>query len=224
MLPDAAPVRPAVAAGRTLNIVAEVGPDRKVRGKLVFSASGFTTPHAALLRDPSKLAGELAALLPDAKAANVRVVALARDLATLEAELTATLPEPDALGLVRLAFPGVPGGVNEKLPPLPAPDRRTPLLMPIPQTESLQIELTLPAGWTLASAPATLGSAGGGPVWFSVGAEGPRVTLSRSIEVARRLVAAVPDQLAEARSTLVAWQSPVGRELLLRAPAEAAKK
>jgi len=224
MVPDAAPVRPTVAAGRSLTIVADVGTDRKVRGKLVFSASGFATPHSALLRDPSKLAGELAGVLPDAKAANVRVVALARDLATLEAELTATLPEPDALGLVRLAFPGVPGGVNEKLPPLPAPDRRTPLLMPIPQTESLQIELTLPAGWTLASAPATFGSAGRGPVWFSVGAEGTRVNLSRSIEVARRLVAAVPDQLAEARSTLVAWQSPVGRELLLRAPAEAAKK
>jgi len=96
--------------------------------------------------------------------------------------------------------------------------------MPNPQTESLQIELTLAPGWTLASAPVTFGSPGRGPVWFSVRGEGTRVTLSRSIEVARRLVAAAPDQLTEARSTLVAWQSPVGRELLLRAPARAAQR
>jgi hypothetical protein len=145
-------------------------------------------------------------------------------MATLEAELTATLPEPDALGMVRLAFPGVPGGMTESLPPLAALDRRAPLLMPIPQTESLQVELTLPVGWTLASVPTTFGTPGRGPVWFSVGAEGTRVSVSRSFEVARRLVAAVPDQLAEARSTLVAWQSPVGRELLLRAPFETPKK
>jgi hypothetical protein len=96
--------------------------------------------------------------------------------------------------------------------------------MPAPQTESLQVELTLPVAWTLASAPATFGTPGQGPVWFSVGAEGTRVHLSRSIEVARRLVAAAPDQLAETRSTLVAWRSPVGRELLLRAPVETPKK
>jgi hypothetical protein len=221
---DIAQVRAGMSAGRSLTVVAEVGPDRKVRGKLLFSASGFATPHSVLLRDPSKLAGELAGLLPGAKVANVRVTALARDMATLEAELTATLPEPDALGLVRLAFSGIPGGVTDKLPPLPAPDRRTPLLMPTPQTESLQIELTLPAGWTLASVPATFGSPGRGQVWFSVSGEGARVRVSRSIDVTRRLVAGAPDQLAEARSTLVAWQSPVGRELLLRPPAEGPKK
>jgi hypothetical protein len=166
--------RPTAPAGRSLTLVAEVGPDRELHGKLVFSASGCANPHSALLRDPAKLAGELAGLLPDAKVANVRVSALARDTSTLEAELTATLPEPDALGLLRLAFPGIPGGVTDKLPPLPAPDRRAPLLMPAPQTESLRIELTLPAGWTLASGPATFGGPGRGPVWFSVSADGAR--------------------------------------------------
>jgi hypothetical protein len=224
MPPDAGDVWAVMPAGRNLTIVAEVEPDRTVRGKLVFTAAGALTPHAALLRDPSKVAGELAGILPEGKAGNVRVAALARDGATLEAEITAALPEPDALGLVRLAFPGIPGGVNDELPQLPAPDRQAPLLMPFPQTESLQIELTLPAGWTLASAPTTFGGPGRGPVRFSVGVEGARVRLSRSIEVGRRLVAPVGDQLAEARSTLVAWQSPDGRELLLRLPSGAAKK
>ena len=224
MVPDVAPVRSAVAAGRSLTVVAEVGPDRKVRGKLVFSASGSVTPHAALLCDPSKLAAELAGVVPDGKASNVRVVALSRDVATVEADLTATLPEPDALGLVRLAFAGIPGGVNGELPPLPALHRQAPLLMPLQQRESLEVELKLQGGWSLASAPTTFGSPGQGPVRFSVGADGTRVQVSRSIDVAHRLIAAVPDQLAEARSTLVAWHSPVGRGLLLRAPTEGPKK
>jgi hypothetical protein len=224
MAADTTRSRLSVATGRSLTVVVDVGSDRKARGKMVFTASGAVTPHAALLRDPAKLAGEFAGLLPDGKASNVRVTALARDGATLEAELTATLPEPDAFGLLRLAFPGVPGGVNDELPPLPSLSRRAPLLMPFPQTEALQIELTLPAGWSLASAPMTFGGPERGPVRFSVGVEGARVRLSRSIEVGRRLVAPVPDQLAEARSTLVAWQSPDGRELLLRVPSGAAKK
>ncbi len=213
-----------VAATRSLNVVAEVGPDRKLKGRLVFSASGGVTPHSALLHDPSSFAAPLASLLPDGKAVGVRVVELARDAATLEADITAELPAPDAFGLVRLTFAGVPGGIDGELPPLPSLDRLAPLLMPFPQTESLRVELTLPAGWALASAPTRSGPPDGGAVRLSIRAEGNRVFLARSIEVRRRLIDPSRDQLAGTREALVAWRSPAARELLLRAPAGAAAR
>ncbi|MFI5166526.1 MAG: DUF3857 domain-containing protein [Thermoanaerobaculales bacterium] len=207
---------------RTLRVVAEVASDGTIQGTLEFSASGAATPHAALVRDPARLARELAGVLPEGKASNVRVAELRRSGASLAAEVEGKLPAKDGLGLVRWALPDFPAGVESKLPPPPAPGRVSPVTLPAPCRQSVEVVLRLPKGWTVAAAPATA-KAGNDAGEVAISGEtlpDGRVRLIRRIELRRAIVPAT--EAAQVRALLTAWLSPAGRELILRPPEEKA--
>ncbi len=205
---------------RWAHLVLDVASDGGLKGALVFGATDALTPHAALVRDPAKFAGELAALLPEGKATNVRVTELRRSGASLGAEVEGKLPTRTAFGLVRWSLPDFPGGVESRLPPLPASGRLSPIALPAPCSQTLEVILTLPKGWTVAALPATAKVTNDFGTATTEGQLLPdgRVRLARHIEL--RLPVAQPQQAAQVRALMTAWLSPAGRELLLRPPAD----
>lgn len=210
---------------RDLTVVAEVRADGGLSGSLALFATGAATPHAELVQEPGKLADELAcAVVPGAKAKAQQITSLARLRATLEVGFEGTLPEKSNLGLVRFAMPGVPGGVDKDLPPLPAAGRLAPIALPGPVCETVEITLTLPSGWTVVALPepARVSNPVGLVEITSTQAGDGKIHVVRRIELAERTATA--DQAAQVRALLVAWLAPVGRDLLLRPPAKAAQK
>jgi hypothetical protein len=210
---------------RDLTIVAEVRADGSLSGSLALVATGAATPQAALVQEPGKLAEELAgAVVPGAKAKTQQITSLARLRATLEVNFDGKLPEKSDLGLVRFATPSVPGGIDKDLPPLPAAGRLAPIALPGPGSETVDVTLTLPGGWTVAALPPPAhasNSLGLVEITSTQGDEG-NVHVVRRIELAERTANA--DQAAQVRDLLVAWLAPAGRELLLRPPPGPAKK
>jgi hypothetical protein len=210
---------------RDLTVVAEVRADGSLSGSLALVATGAATPHAALVQEPGKLANELArAVVPDAKAKAQQITSLARLRATLEVGFEGTLPEKSDLGLVRFATPGVPGGVDKDLPPLPAAGRLAPIALPGPVGETTEITLTPPVGWNVAALPEPArvsNPVGLVEITSTQGADG-KIHVVRHIELAERTATA--DQTAQVRALLVAWLAPVGRDLLLRPPAKPPQK
>lgn len=191
-----------------------------VKGELSLTASGGATPHAALVRDPQKLAERLAGgLVEGAKVTSARTTRLERGTASLAASFEGTLPEKNARGLVALTFAGVPGGVTDELPPLPGAGRLSPIALPGIGEEELEVRLTLPKGWTVASPPAPANATdpvGGVAASSETGADGTLV-VRRSIALAARQAPAA--DAARVRELLIAWGSPASRGLLLRPPA-----
>jgi hypothetical protein len=202
----------------TLKIVGEVAPDGTVKATLEFQTGGADTPHAALVRDPEKVAAGLArAAVPDARVSNVRVTSLARDRASLTASVTGALPAADALGLVRWAVAGVPAPV----PPLPVASGRTsPVAVPALDA-SVELTLTLAPGWTVAAMPESVRVNNGIGAVVAGGRQlaGGRIEIGRRIELRRCVVPAA--ESARVRALLAPWIAPAGRELVLRPPAAA---
>jgi Domain of Unknown Function with PDB structure (DUF3857)/Domain of Unknown Function with PDB structure (DUF3858) len=219
-------VAPAAApARRDLTVVAEVGADGSLSGSLALLATGAATPQAALVREPEKLAEDLAgAVAPGAKTKARQITSLARQRATLEVGFEGTLPEKSEFGLVRFAIPSVPGGADDDLPLLPAAGRRAPLALPGPVAETVDVTLTLPAGWTVAAlpVPASVSNPVGLVEIASTQDADGTIHLVRRIGFSERAAAA--DQAAQVRELLVAWLAPSGRDLLLRPPASPVKK
>lgn len=217
--PEVPPPDPA----QTLRLRLEVSPDGSLRGNLAFDASGAATPHARMLQEPDKLAGELAGCLPGLKASQVRVVGLTREGATLTASIEGSLPSGRLVGLVRLDLGSVPGGAEVHLPPLPASDRQAPVALPGPVTETVELTLILPEGWTVAASPTAT------RVATQVGTVEINSSQDRgTINLTRRLV--LSTARGEARDhaaiheLLVAWRNPGGREILLRPSTKAAEE
>ncbi len=194
-----------------------------VKGDMALETAGAATPHAALVRDPQKLADRLAAgLLDGAKAKTVRVTRLARGSASVAASFEGTLPDRNAAGLVTVKLAGVPGGVGDELPPLPGTKRLSPIALPGPGEETLEVTLTLPKGWSVASLPSPVhsnGTAGALAVTAEKSADGSTVTIRRTLTIAQAIAPA--RDAAAVRELLAAWASPASRELLLRPPSGA---
>ncbi|MBZ5590333.1 MAG: DUF3857 domain-containing protein [Acidobacteriia bacterium] len=209
---------------RRANLVLDVAPDGGLKGTLESGATDDLTPHAALVRDPAKFARELAALLPDGKATNVRVTELRRNAASLLADVEGRLPARNGLGLVRWTLPDFPGGVESKLPPPPAPGRLSPIALPAPCNQTLEMVLLLPKGWVVAALPSTVAVSNDAGTVATGGQILPdgRVRLTRLIELRLPIVQAT--EAAQVRALLTAWLSPAGRELLLRLPEESTAK
>lgn len=192
-----------------------------VKGELALETSRSATPHAAMVRDAQKLADRLASGLVDgAKATRVRVTKLERGAAGLAASIEASLPEKSALGLVTVKLAGIAGGVTDELPPLPGTQRLTPVALPGPGEESLEVRLTLPKGWSVAGPVATVQVSNpvGSVEISSAAGDGGTVTVRRSITL--RAALAPAKDAAPARELLAAWGSPASRDLLLRPPAK----
>ena len=209
---------------RALKVAVEAAPDGTVKGTLEFSASGAATPHAALVRDPARLAGELAGVVPEGKASNVRVAELRRDAASLVTDIEGKLPARTSLGLVEWTLADFPGGIDGKLPPPPAAGRMSPVALPAPCSQSVEVVLRLPKGWTVAAAPATV-KVGNNTGEVATGAEtlaDGRVRLTRRIELRSSIVAAT--EATQVRALLTAWLSPAGRKLVLRPTEEKTAK
>jgi hypothetical protein len=205
------------------SLVANLTVDDKgaVKGELALATDGAATPHALLVRDALKVANRLAAgLLDGGKASNVRVTALGRQSAALAASFEGSLPEANALGLVALKLVGVAGGVTDELPPLPGTQRLTPVGLPGPGEETVEVRLTLPKGWTVASplAPVKVDNPLGSVEVSSSQGDGGTVTVRRTISF--RDQAAPAADAAKVREILAAWGSPASRDLLLRPPAK----
>jgi len=209
------------AAPWTRRLVAALTVDDKgaVRGELSLAAAGGATPHAALVRDPQKLAERLVGGLVDgAKVTSARTTSLGRGAASLAASFEGALPEKSKRGLVALTLVGAAGGVTDELPPLPGAGRFSPIALPGPGDETLEVTLKLPKGWTVASPPVNAQVANGvGEVSVSseTGADGA-VTVRRRIALAARQAPAA--DAAAARALLAAWGSPASRVVLLRPP------
>lgn len=205
-------------------LVLDVAPDGGMKGTLEFRASDALTPHAALVRDPAKFARELAALLPDGKATNVRVTELRRSSASLGADIEGKLPAKTTLDLVRWTLPDFPGGVESRLPAPPAPGRLSAIALPAPCNQTLEMALTLPKGWTVAALPTTARVSNDIGTVATEGQVLPdgRVRITRRIELRRSIVPAT--QAAQVRALLTAWLSPAGRELILRPTEEKTTK
>ena len=203
-------------------LVASLTVDDKgaVKGELSLTASGGATPHAALVRDPQKLAERLAGgIVEGAKVTSARTTRLERGAASLAASFEGTLPEKNARGLVALTLVGVPGGVTDELPPLPGAGRLSPIALPGIGEEELEVRLTLPKGWTVASPPTAAKAAGplGEVAVGSETGEAGVITVRRRITLAARQAPAA--DAAKVRDLLAAWGSPASRVLLLRPPA-----
>jgi hypothetical protein len=194
------------------------GPDRKAR-QVGVQRVRFRHPTGAVARSV-QARRRAAGVLPDGKASNVRVTVLARDGATSRPTSRPPLPSRTRSASSVLSS-GYPRRGDRGFAAASHPTGGHPL-MPAPQTESLQVEAHSARGVTLARFPRRSVHPAR-PGGFSVGAEGTAYTChARSSGTPTRR--GCPDQLAETRSTLVAWRSPVGREPLLRAPAETPKK
>ena len=206
----------AVARPTTLRIVAAVAKDGTIKATLEFQAGGADTPHAAVVRDPEKVAAGLArAAVPDGKVAHVRVTRLERGRVSLTASATGALPAADARGLVRWAVAGVPAAV----PPLPvASGRVSPVAVPALDA-SVELTLTLAPGWAVAAMPETVRVSNGIGAVVAGGrqlADG-RIEIGRRIELRRGVVPA--GEAARLRGLLAPWLASAARELLLRPPA-----
>jgi len=212
------PLAAAMERPTTLKIVGEVAPDGTVKATLEFQTGGADTPHAALVRDPEKVAAGLArAAVPDARVSNVRVTSLVRDRVSLTASVAGALPAADALGLVRWAVAGVPAPV----PPLPVASGRTsPVAVPALDA-SVELTLTLAPGWTVAAMPESVRVNNGIGAVVAGGRQlaGGRIEIGRRIELRRCVVPAA--ESARVRALLAPWIAPAGRELVLRPPAAA---
>lgn len=221
-MPDAPGVQTTTLRGVRLTLVA--APDGSLKGALEFAASGAATPHAALVRDPARVARELAALLPEGSVTNLRVTEMRRASASFTADVEGRLPGRDALGLVAWTLPDLPGGLDEKLPPLPAPGRLAPVALPAPSAQRLEIALTLPAGWKIEALPEGARAetaAGVAETRATIESDGT-ISLRRHLELRLGVVPAAAAR--DVRALLVAWRSPAGRELILRPPADAGAK
>ena len=223
---DAMPENPEIQSAtlRGARLTLAVAADGGLKGALEFNASGAATPHAALVRDPAKVARELGALLPEGKVSSLRVTELRRASASFTADVEGRLPGRDALGLVVWTLPDLPGGLDEKLPPLPAPGRLAPVALPAPSAQQLEIALTLPAGWKVEALPESARaetSTGTAEIHATIESDGT-VTLGRRLELRVAEVPAI--NAADLHALLVAWRSPAGRELILRPPVDAASK
>jgi hypothetical protein len=191
-----------------------------VKGELSLAASGGATPHTALVRDPQKLAERLAGgLVEGAKVTSARTTRLERGAASLAASFEGTLAEKNARGLVAVTLAGVPGGVTDDLPPLPGAGRLSPIALPGIGDEELEVTLTLPKGWTVASPPTAAKATGplGEAAVSSETGEAGVITVRRRIALAARQAPAA--DAARVRELLAAWGSPASRVLLLRPPA-----
>ncbi|MEW6338714.1 MAG: DUF3857 domain-containing protein [Acidobacteriota bacterium] len=219
---------PALPWSRRLVVTARVDEKGAVKGEFAIETTGGATPHAPLVQDPQQVANRLAGgLLEGAKAKDARVTRLERHAAGLTASFEGSLPERDAAGLVTVAIAGVPGGVSTELPPLPAAQRATPLALPGPGDEEVEIRLDLPASWRVAALPVPVTVANGAgrvEVRAETAAEDKGVT---RVTFVRRLALETSrlsgGDAAQARELLVAWGSPASRGVLLRPPAVAAK-
>ncbi len=188
-----------------------------VKGELALATAGGATPHAALVRDAQKLAERLAAgLLEAAKVTGARTTRLERGEASLAVSFEGTLPEKNARGLHALTLAGVPGGVSEELPPIPGSGRLSPIALPGPGIEELEVTLAVPKGWTVAAppSPAKVANALGEVAVAAESGDGGRVVVRRRLSLAGRGAPAAEG--SEVRDLLVAWASPASRALLLR--------
>jgi hypothetical protein len=213
-------VIPAPSWRRRLQATLTVDDKGAVKGELSLVAVGGATPHAALVRDPQKLAERLAGgLVASAKVTSARTTRLERGAASIAASFEGALPEKDARGLVAVSLAGIAGGVTDELPPLPGTGRFSPVALPGPGDETLEVTLRLPKGWTVAAPPVAAKVANGvGEVLVtSENAPDGAITVRRRIAVAGRQAPAA--EAAASRTLLSAWGSPASRVLLLRPPA-----
>lgn len=203
---------------RALTAAVTVDGEQAIAGEIGLTFAGSATPHAALVRDAGKLAGEVAAIVPGGKATAVRTPALSRRSASLVAAVQGKLEKPDAAGLTRWTLGGVPGGVDAALPPLPVAGRATPILLGGPGEETVEVTVSLAPGWTVVALPAPV--AVENPVGsVRVSAEvtaGGAVRISRRITLAARVVLAA--SAGDVRALLAAWRSPASQEVILRLP------
>ena len=203
-------------------LVASLTVDDKgaVKGELSLTASGGATPHTALVRDPQKLAERLAGgLVEGAKVTSARTTRLERGAASLAASFEGSLPEKNARGLVAVALAGVPGGVTDELPPLPGAGRLSPIAFPGIGDEELEVRLTLPKGWTVASGPPAVQVANALGEVAVTSSRGEAVTITVKLRIALAVRQAPAADAGIARALLVTWGSPASRVLLLRPPA-----
>ncbi|MBN1421697.1 MAG: DUF3857 domain-containing protein [Planctomycetes bacterium] len=207
---------------RAVVVVAELSEGGELSGSLSFSATGPAVPHAALVRDPQKLAGGIAAkVVPGGRAKDVRVTALGRLAAGFTCAMAGKLPDADALGLVDVMLGATSGGVDADLPAADPAGRATPIALPGPGRERIEITLTVPGVWKIAGLPkaVSLRNAAGE---VRIACDGPaegRILLVRRIALA---ASEVPAAEAGAVAAIVnAWRDPGSRSLILRrAPAE----
>jgi hypothetical protein len=209
----------ALASPWRRHLVATLTIDEKgsVKGELALTTAGGATPHASLVRDPQKLAERLAGgLLEGAKVTSARTTGLERGEGSLAVSFEGTLPEKNARGLHPLTLAGVAGGVTDDLPPLPGAGRLSPIALPGPGSEEVEVTLTLPKGWTVAAPPAAakVANAQGEVSVTSVSGEAGKVVVRRRIALAARQVPASAPR--EVRELLIAWGSPGSRVLLVR--------
>ncbi len=211
------PLPAAPPARRTaLRIAGTVASDGAIKATLEFEAGGAATPHAALVRDPDRVAADIArAAVPGAKVTRLRVTSLGRTHASFTASVEGALPAADALGLVRWEVAGVPAAV----PPLPvASGRLSPIAVPAIDA-AIELTLTLAPGWAVAAFPAPtrvsneIGTVVAGGRRLADG----RLEIGRRIEMRPRVLPA--EASAPMRALLAPWLAPAGRELVLRPPA-----
>jgi len=172
------------------------------------------------VKDPQKLAERIATgILEGAKVKTLRVTRLARGAASLAVTLEGNLPDPKGLSLVSLRWAGVPLGLSEELPPLPAQDRLAPIALPGPGEERFQLTLTLPPGWQPIALPLPRKVSGKpGQVTLESRVENGTLSLVRRFRLDVRRVD--PADAASLRTLLAAWSAPDSRELLLRRTAK----
>lgn len=214
---DAASPAPPQPWRRDLAINLELQAGGALAGTLALATSGSATPHAALVRDVSKVAAKLVpAFLTDGKAKDIRVTSLARTQAALSASIAGKASDKNAAGLVRIEIGGVPGGLEKELPPLPVADRHAPIALPAPGSERIELVLTVPKGWKAAALPlATKVDNMLGTVEVTAGQDATgTIKVVRRCELVQRVAKA--DQARETRALVAAWNAPATRTLLLR--------
>ncbi|TAM44747.1 MAG: DUF3857 domain-containing protein [Acidobacteria bacterium] len=212
-LPAAPPARPTA-----LRIVGTVASDGAIKATLEFEAGGAGTPHAALVRDPDRVAADIArAAVPGGKVTRLRVTGLGRTHASFTASVEGALPAADVLGLVRWEVAGVPAA----LPPPPvASGRLSPIAVPAIDA-AIELTVTLAPGWSVAAFPAAtrvsneIGTVVAGGRRLADG----RLEIGRRIEMRPRVLPA--EASAPMRALLAPWLAPAGRELVLRPPTAA---
>ena len=202
---------------RTAVFTGAVAKDGAVRGTLSFSASGGALPHGTLVREPQRLADDLAArLLPGGKAKDAGVTALGRREGSLTCALEGALPAADAFGFLTLDASAIAGGVETALPVLAPLARACPVALPGPGVEELDLTLALPAGMKIVALPASLcvrNSLGAVTVAVEARPDG-------SLRILRRIALETGEAPAaafeEVRALVNAWRDPTARSLLLR--------
>jgi len=219
LAPGAPPALGALGAPWSRRLAATLTVDEKgaVKGELALATTGGATPHAGLVRDAQKLAERLAAgLLEGAKVTGARTTRLERGEASLAVSFEGTLQEKNARGFHALTLAGVPGGVSDELPPIPGTGRLSPIALPGPGVEELEVTLVLPKGWTVAAPPSVTKTANalGEVVVSGESGDRGRVVVLRRLSLAGRGAPAA--EVSKVRGLLVAWGSPASRALLIR--------